>query len=188
VERLRRMLSAAQTAGAPGMAEEEGLAMGLRRFGSSIALAFGFLAVGLVSTPAYADDPTVSIVGCFVAGGVSVPAGSSVTFKGGWAMATRGNTQAFANAATGVMTVDGLAVTPTKSEVFPLPVDSEPLDGWRVSWSYTTTAPAAGQIMVVTFTIVLARDVADHEGGIGKPSILPAGQMFPPFSCTVTGF
>jgi hypothetical protein len=36
------------------------------------------------------------------------------------------------------------------------------------------------------YTIGLARDVADHEFGIGKPNILPAGQLFPPFTCTVT--
>jgi len=152
-----------------------------------MALVFGLLVSGLGSTVAYADDPIVPIVGCFVKGGVSVPAGSQVTFRAGWTMATRGNTQAFANAATGVMTVDGQSVTPVQSEVFPLPFDTEPLDAWRVQWSDTTTAPAAGQSMVVTFTIVLARAVADHEGGIGKPSIIPAGQLFPPFSCTVTG-
>ncbi len=153
----------------------------------SMALVFGLLASGLVSTAAYADDPIVPIVGCFVAGGVSVPAGSQVTFRAGWTMATRGNTQAFANSATGVMTVDGQSVMPVQSDVFPLPVDTEPLDAWRVQWSFTTTAPAAGQSMVVTFTIVLARAVADHELGIGQPIIIPAGQLFPPFSCTVTG-
>jgi len=39
-------------------------------------------------------------------------------------MATRGNTQAFANAATGVMTIDGQTVTPVESEVFPIPFDT----------------------------------------------------------------
>jgi hypothetical protein len=152
-----------------------------------IALVFGLLASGLVSTVAYADDPTVRIPGGCRAGSVSVPAGSSLTLVSGWTMATRGNTQAFANAATGVMTIDGQSVTPVQSDVLPLPVDTEPLDAWRVQWSFTTTAPAAGQSMVVTFTIVLARAVADHELGIGKPSIIPAGQLFPPFTCTVTG-
>jgi hypothetical protein len=169
------------------MAQEEGLAMGVRSL-RVLVLVFGLLALGLLSTAAYADDPIVSIFGCVRAGGsVSVSAGSPVTFTGGWTMATRGNTQAFANAAAGVMTINGQSVTPVQSEVFPLPVDFEPLDLWRVQWSHATTAPAAGQSMVVTFTIVLARDVADHEGGIGKPIIIPAGRLFPPFTCTVSG-
>jgi hypothetical protein len=153
-----------------------------------IALLFGLLAGILLSTAAYADDPTVRIpFGCR-GGSVSVPAGSSLTLVSGWTMATRGNTQAFANAATGVMTINGQSVTPVQSDVFAIPVDTEPLDGWRVQWSFTTTAPSAGQSMVVTFTIVLARAVADHELGIGKPGIIPAGPLFPqPFSCTVIG-
>jgi hypothetical protein len=153
-----------------------------------IVLLSGLLAFGLLSTAVYADDPTVRIPGGCPGGKASVPAGSSLTLVSGWAMATRGNTQDFANAATGVMTINGQSVTPVQSDVFPLPIDSEPLDGWRVQWSYTTVAPAVGESMVVTFTIVLARAVADHEFGIGKPAIIPAGQMFsPPFACTVTG-
>jgi hypothetical protein len=152
-----------------------------------IALVFGLLVLVLLSTAAYADDPTVRIPGGCPGGSVSVPAGSSLTLVSGWAMATRGNTQAFANAATGVMTINGQSVAPVQSDVFPLPVDTEPLDGWRVQWSFTITAPSAGQSLVVTFTIVLARAVADHEFGIGKPIIIPAGQMFLPFTCTVTG-
>ena len=114
-----------------------------------MALVFGLSASGLLSTAAYAGDPIVPIVGCFVAGGVSVPAGSQVTFRAGWTIATRGNTQAFANAATGIMTVDGAAVTSVQSDVFPVIGAAEPLDAWRVQWSFTTTAPAAGQSMVV---------------------------------------
>jgi hypothetical protein len=152
-----------------------------------IVLVLGLLVLGLASTAAYADDPTVRIPGGCPGRNVSVPAGSSLTLVSGWTMATRGNTQAFANAATGVMTINGQSVTPVQSDVLPLPFDTEPLDAWRVQWSYTTTAPAAGQSMVVTFTIVLARAVADHELGIGQPIIIPAGQLFPPFSCTVTG-
>jgi hypothetical protein len=153
-----------------------------------LALVFGLLVVGVLSTAAYADDPVVRIPGGCHGGSVSVPAGSPVTLVSGWTMATRGNTQAFANAATGVMTINGESVTSVQSEVFSIPVDTEPLDAWRVQWSFATAAPAAGQSMVVTFTIVLARAVADHEFGIGRPVIIPAGPLFPqPFSCAVTG-
>lgn len=146
------------------------------------------LLLAMLSTTANADGTTVRIPnGCHGATATAVPAGSPVTIVSGWTMATRGNTQAFANAATGVMTIDGQPVSPTQSEVFAIPKDFEPLDAWRVQWSYTTTAPALGQTMVVTFTIVLSRDVVDHELGIGQPSILPAGQLYPPFTCTLIG-
>jgi hypothetical protein len=107
-------------------------------------------------------------------------------------MSTRGNTQAFANAATGIMTVDGQAVTLVKSDVYQLSADIHPDgnadDPWRVQWSFATTAPAQGQSMVVTFNITLARAVADHELGPGQPGILPAGPLSPnPFRCIVTG-
>lgn len=161
--------------------------MGARRR-PLLVLVLAVLSLFAVSTTAYADTVVKIPHGCQGPTGVKVPAGSPLTLVSGWTMATRGNTQAFANAATGVMTIDGQSVTPVKSDVFPLPVDTEPLDGWRVQWSFTTTAPAAGQSMVVTFTIVLARDVADHELGIGKPIILQAGPLFPrPFACTITG-
>jgi hypothetical protein len=108
-------------------------------------------------------------------------------------MSTRGNTQAFANAATGIMTVNGQPVTATKSDVFhPGVPDTHPDgnadDAWRVLWSFATTSPSLGQSMVVTWNILLARDVADHELGSGQPTILSAGLLFqPPFTCVITG-
>jgi hypothetical protein len=101
-------------------------------------------------------------------------------------MATRGNTQAFANAATGVMTINGQSVRPVQSDVFPVPVDFEPLDAWRVQWSFATTAPAVGQSMLVTFTIVLAacgRRPRVRNWPAGHHS---GGPLFQPFNCTVT--
>ena len=147
-------------------------------------------AIALLAAPVYADGTTVNIP--HQCGSVSVPATSPLTFVSGWTQSTRGNTQAFANAATGIMTVDGQQVTPTKSEVYqPVPAiqpDGNADDPWHVQWSYATTAPAPGQITVVTFYITLAYPVADHEGGPGQPFIWPAGPLFPnPFVCTVTG-
>jgi len=77
------------------------------------------------------------------------------------------------------MTVDGQAVTAVKSDVYHPPAgahsDGNADDAWRVQWSFVTTAPAQGQSFVVTFDIVLANAVADHELGPGEPVILPAG-------------
>ena len=166
--------------------------MKVGKFSRLAAVLFSLLAVGLVSAPVFAEGTTVGIPGGCRSGSVPVPALSPLTLASGWTMSTRGNTQAFANAATGVMTVDGQAVTPVKSEVFQAFPDIHPDgnadDGWRVRWTFATTAPALGQSMVVTFTIVLARPVADHELGPGQPVILPAGPLFPnPFTCIVTG-
>gem|GEM_PF-6579486 len=152
----------------------------------------GLPALGIFSAPVYADDPTVNIPHGCLGGSAPVPANSPLTIVSGWTMSTRGNTQAFSNAATGIMTVDGQAVTAVKSDVFHPPADSRSDgnadDAWRVQWSFATTAPAQGQSFVVTFDIVLANAVADHEGGPGEPVILPAGPLFAnPFVCTVIG-
>jgi hypothetical protein len=90
------------------------------------------------------------------------------------------------------MTVDGQAVTPSKSDVFQQSPDTHPDgnadDPWRVRWTYATTAPAEpGQTMVVTFNILLSRQVADHELGPGQPGFLGPGYLFPQaFSCTLS--
>lgn len=157
-----------------------------------VGVPLSLLAIALLSITVYADGTTIRIPACMRAGGVSVPAGSPITLVAGWTMSTRGNTEAFANAAAGIITVDGQSAIPVKSDVFQLFPDSHPDgnadDAWRVQWSFATTAPAQGQTMVATFNIVLAHQVADHEFGSGKPSFLPAGPLFPtPISCTVTG-
>jgi hypothetical protein len=169
---------------------QEVVTVGLRNFSRFLTSLFSLLALGLLSTPVYASGITINIP--HQCGSVSVPATSPLTIVSGWTMSTRGNTQAFANAATGVMTINGQLVTPTKSEVYqPHPDgqrDGNADDAWRVQWSFATTAPAQGQSMIVTFDIALAYPVADHEGGPGQPGILPAGSLFPsPFVCSVTG-
>ena len=123
---------------------------------------------------------------------ISVAAGSPVTFVAGWGMSNRGNLIDFIHAATATMTVDGQPVTPTETE--PSLIDPVDNDTWKVSWTYDTVAPAAGQTMVVTFNIVLAHDVADHSlvefglAGPGQPAIIPAGPIFTPdLLCNVNG-
>jgi len=166
--------------------------MDVRKFSRLVALLFSLLAVGLLSAPVSGDGTTVGIPGGCRGGSVSVPAGSPLTLASGWTMSTRGNTQAFANAATGILTVNGQTVTPIKSEVFQASADIHPDgnadDAWRVRWLFATTAPSLGESMVVTFNIELDHPVADHEFGPGQPVILPEGPLFAnPFTCTVTG-
>jgi hypothetical protein len=164
--------------------------METRKIRRLVALLSSLVAVWVFAAPAHADGTTINIP--HQCGSVSLPAASPLTIVSGWTMSTRGNTQAFANAATGVMTVNGQAVSPVKSEVFQRVAvknpDGNADDAWRVEWSFATTVPTQGQTMVVTFEITLAYPVADHELGPGQPIILPAGPLFPnPFQCTVTG-
>jgi hypothetical protein len=161
-------------------------AVEIRKLSALVAVLFSLLALGLFSAPAYADDTTINIPhSCQPGGNVLVPAASPLTIVSGWTMSTRGNTEAFANAATGIMTVNGQLVSATKSDVFHPGVadihpDGNADDAWRVQWSFTTTSPGLGQSVVVTWNILLARDVADHELGSGRPTILSAGLLFQP--------
>jgi hypothetical protein len=159
-----------------------------------LALLVALLPVGLLATTAHADDPRISLIHCNFALNHNVPvaAGSPITLATGWGMTTRGNLIDFIHAATVSMTVDGQAVTPTEGE--PVLVDSVDNDGWLVSWTFSTVAPATGQTMVVTFNIVLAHDVVDHSliefglAGPGQPAIIPAGPLFTPdLLCNVHG-
>lgn len=164
--------------------------MEARKISGLVALLFSLLALCVFATPAYADGTTINIP--HQCGTVSLPAASPLTIVSGWTMSTRGNTEAFANAATGVMTINGQAVSPVKSEVYQPRPDDHPDgnadDPWRVQWSFATTAPPQGASMVVTFEITLDHAVADHELGSGRPIILPAGPLFAhPFQCTVIG-
>lgn len=163
--------------------------MEARKISRFVALLSSLLALCVFAAPAYADGTTINIP--HQCGTVSLPAASPLTIVSGWTMSTRGNTQAFANAATGVMTINGQAVSPVKSEVYQPRPDNHPDgnadDPWRVQWSFATTVPTQGQTMVVTFYISLAYPVADHELGPGQPIILPAGPVTNPFTCTVTG-
>ncbi len=164
--------------------------MEARKIKRFVALLFSLVALCIFAAPAYAAGTTLNIP--HQCGSVSLPAATPLTIVSGWTMSTRGNTQAFANAATGEMTINGQPLSPVKSDVFRPGSDNHPDgnadDPWRVQWSFATTVPMQGQSMLVTFEITLAYPVADHEGGPGQPVILPAGPLFQnPFRCTVTG-
>ena len=166
--------------------------MNVRKLMRLVASLTGLLGLAMYSVPAHADDPTVNIPHSCQGGVALVPSASPLTIVSKWTMSTRGNTQAFANSASGIMTINGQPVAAVKSEVIQAFADAHPDgnadDGWRVQWTFATTSPAQGQSIVVTFQIVLAFAVADHELGPGQPIILPAGPLFPnPFTCTVTG-
>jgi hypothetical protein len=159
-----------------------------------LALLVALLPVGLLATTAYADDPRISLIRCNfpLNHNVSVAAGSPLTLATGWGMSNRGNLFDFIHAATVTMTVDGQAVTPTQAE--PILVDSVDNDTWLVFWTFNTVAPAVGQVMVVTFNIVLDHQVVDHSlvefglAGPGQPAIIPAGPTFTPdLLCNVHG-
>jgi hypothetical protein len=168
--------------------------MGRVKLRRLLALLLALLPVGLLATTAYADDPRISLIRCNfpLHHNVSVAAGSALTLATGWGMSNRGNLIDFIHAATVTMTVDGQAVTPTQTE--PILIDSVDNDNWLVFWTFSTVAPAVGQVMVVTFNIVLAHEVVDHSliefglAGPGQPAIIPAGPVFTPdLLCNVHG-
>ena len=155
-----------------------------------IALLLFVSPLSLTTTPARADDPTVNIVQCVRLGGVAtVPGGSALTLRVAWTMSTRGNLVDFINASTAMFTLGGTSVVPTASDPLPfmgVPDFGDGSDGWTVVWSANAFAPAAGQSVVWTAMVSLSRQVADHEGGLGKPAIIPAGVLFH-LRCTITG-
>lgn len=155
-------------------------------------------ALALTPTTAAAGDPTVGMVHCVIHGhAMTVPAASALTLRVGWSMATRGNLVDFVHAATVTFTINGQVVTPTQSDIAPVPGPDSGTgeDFWRVFWGFHTTAPAAGQSLIWTTTLTLSRPVTDHEGieagfqPVGTPGKIPAGVVFGPplFSCTITG-
>jgi hypothetical protein len=168
--------------------------MGRVRLRLLLALVVALLPVALLATTAYADDPRISLIRCNfpLHHNVSVAAGSPLTLATGWGMSNRGNLIDFIHAATVTMAVDGQPVTPTRTE--PILIDSVDSDNWLVFWTFNTVAPAVGQVMVVTFNIVLAHEVVDHSliefglAGPGQPAIIPPGPVFTPdLLCNVHG-
>jgi hypothetical protein len=163
-----------------------------------VALLVMVLPVALGPSPVLADDPTVPMIRCAfpMNHNTNEPAGSAIMLVLGWTMSTRGNLEDFVHAATVTFTIDGKSVPVTQSHLVPGRqgmVTGEDL--WHVTWSFATTAPAAGQTTVWTAGITLSRPVTDHEGqelglaGPGQPGIIPAGVLFDPAQlfCNITG-
>ncbi len=153
--------------------------------------------LALTPATAAADDPTVRMVQCAfpMHHNTSVVAGSTLRLVIGWGMSTRGNLEDFVRAATVTFTIDGQDVTPTQSDLLP-PPSAQPTgeDIWRVTWSYTTTAPAVGHTMLWTTGLTLSRPVTDHtaqefgDSGPGQPG-KDAGTVWDPnlYFCNITG-
>jgi hypothetical protein len=154
--------------------------------------------LALMPTNVAADDPIVRMIPCAfpMHHNTTVPAGSTLTLVIGWAMSTRGNLEDFVRAATVTFTINGQAVTPMQSDIAPVsPDQATGEDIWIVRWSYTTTAPAAGQTMVWTTGLTLSRAITDHElqelglAPPGEPGKIAAGTVWDPnqYFCNITG-
>jgi hypothetical protein len=157
----------------------------------ALALCGAVAALGLAGTAAAAPT-TVSIVGCTLVhgGSVTVPAGSTVSFRFSWGARTAGLDEAFVNDVNIAATVDGTPVADTGSywgepqlTVFPNG-DS----GYLVTWLYPTGITlGAGDTMTLVFQGVLDHPITDgfttaEGGGVASGDVL-GGQD----TCTVTG-
>jgi hypothetical protein len=139
----------------------------------------------LVPATASASTPvTVSIFGCaFGEGGHhTVPADSTITFRGGWVTKTRGQITDFLKAVSVSASVNGSAVSNTASYWGPVSQVTSP-DGllWGSFWTYPTGITLqSGDSLTFTTEWVTSRPTYD---GFAHN---PAGSLFGTASCTVT--
>ncbi|MGE5287482.1 MAG: hypothetical protein ACM3ML_09820 [Micromonosporaceae bacterium] len=131
----------------------------------------------------------MSIFACWENGGqATVPAGSTVTFQGGWADSNLGLIKNFLNDVTVTASVNGTQIANANSywsapEVF----TPEPgVTAWATFWTYPTGITlSTGQSLTFTTDWVLSHPVVTLLGG---RAMIPAGSLFGgPISCTVTG-
>jgi hypothetical protein len=148
-------------------------------------------AASTAATASAATPVTVSIYGCaFVDhGAMTVPEGSTVTFRSGWATTNRGFTQMFLEAVTTTASIDGTPIadaagywsTPAKAGGPDFP--------WLTLWTYPTGVTlGAGDSVTLSTDWVLSHTVLDGSTTDGELNHIPAGSVFGgPVSCTVTG-
>ena len=157
-----------------------------------MAVAAAVAAAGvLAGTAVSATDTTVSIVGCTEAhgGNVTVPAGSTISFRLGWVARSTGLDEAFLRDITTTATVDGTPVADADS-YWSQPVATTTQSGskaYEVDWLYPTGITLeSGQSLTLTFQGELARPITDgfqSQGG-GRA---PAGDLLGGHdTCTVT--
>jgi hypothetical protein len=157
----------------------------MKRLIVSLAVAAGLAAsVGLVGATS-ATPVTVSLVSCVFGGGgnATVPAGSQVTVRIGWADINRGLVQDFLNAQTTTATVNGSPVANASSYWGPIS------DNNVTFWLYDTgVVLGAGDTMTVTADVSLSHPIPGGKDDEGHPLFNGPGSIFGgPITCTITG-
>jgi hypothetical protein len=153
------------------------------------ALAAASVAAAIGAATAGAATVTVSMVDCYFnhGGNVTVPAGSEVIFRIGWAENNRGRVQDFLNAQTTTADIDGTPVANASGIWGPIQKINKKfyLTWWQVS---AGTLANPGDSVTINYQITLSRAVPegkDPDTGqhvkAGPGPVLPAD-----FHCTVT--
>lgn len=140
----------------------------------------------LIGTAA-ADTPvTVSIVSCTEqhGGQVTVPAGSTISFRFGWAARTQGLDQGFLNALDLNATIDGTPIAdPMSYWSAPAPAVINGNDAYLTTWRYPTGITLqSGDSLTLDWSGVLTHPVTDgFTHGTFRGDVLGGND-----TCTVT--
>jgi len=133
----------------------------------------------------------VSVASCVEEGGErTVPAGSRIVLRFGWAQKNRGQVQAFLNAQTSTISLNGAApidVSDSYSPIEELP-DGGFLDGGFVSRVRHDTGVtlSAGESLQVDVTVAVSHTVIDFfDETTHKPVFFQPGDPFT-LSCRIT--
>jgi hypothetical protein len=149
---------------------------------TAAVLAIAVVAAVCAST-ARAGTALVGAYGCFANGGqTTVPAGSTVGITQGIAETRRGVLQAYLNAQSTTVSVNGGAAVDLSAH---WTAPSQQSDGsWLTRVRYDTGVTlAAGQSLTFRFEIVLNNPVPEVTGG--QPAFNPSGSQGV-WACTVT--
>ena len=121
----------------------------------------------------------------------SVPAGSDITLRIGWATVNRGLTHAFEVAETTTLTIDGVARADADDDVYRT-LAKRPDGSWASSWIYPTGITlAAGESFTFVYDSLVSHRL--HDGVVKaddhdqSPAFVGPGSIFGgPLTCTVT--
>jgi hypothetical protein len=153
-----------------------------------VVLAAAAASAALVAAPAPAATQTISIVDCYFnhGGSVTVPAGTEVIFRLGWADKNRGFLKQFLAAQTTTAVLDGDAVANASDIWGPIQkVDKKFYVTWWQLSAGTLAAP--GDSTHLDLQVTLSRSIRTADPNTGKTTKIGPGPLFPSdFGCTVT--
>jgi hypothetical protein len=134
-----------------------------------LAVAAAMLATGVFAVNATADSPTtVSIINCVLqhGGQVTVPAGSTISFRIGWAAKTASLDSAFLKDLTLNATVDGSPIADAMSYwSTPAPTVINGNSAYLTTWLYPTGITLqSGDSLTLVWNGVLRHPITDGFG------------------------
>lgn len=151
-----------------------------------VAAALAVAVLGVSSARAATQE--ISIVGCYYnhGGSVTVPAGTEVVFRVGWADKTAGYVRQFLNSQTTTAKIDGNPVANASGLWGAIQkVDKKTyITFWRKS---AGTLAAPGDSTHIDYQTTLTKSITGIDPNTNKPTRFGPGPIFPSdFGCTVT--